>query len=137
MTQTLRKSSAALALLSALALAAPSPGHAFCGFYVGGADQRLYANATLVVLMRDGNRTVLSMQNDYQGPPSAFAMVVPVPTVLHEEDVRTLPREIFDRVDQMAAPRLVEYWEQDPCSPPADPFARGVPQPSPPPMEDI
>src|SRR5262249_35372746 len=22
------------------------------------------------------------------------------------------------RVDQLAAPRLVEYWEQDPCSPP-------------------
>jgi hypothetical protein len=68
--------------------------------------------------MRDGNRTVLSMQNDYQGPPTAFAMVVPVPVVLQEENVRTLPREVFDRVDQMAAPRLVEYWEQDPCAPP-------------------
>ncbi|MEM9196196.1 MAG: DUF2330 domain-containing protein, partial [Myxococcota bacterium] len=29
----------------------------------------------------------------------------------------TLPREIFDRVDKLAAPRLVEYWEQDPCQP--------------------
>jgi hypothetical protein len=112
---------AAVALAAALILGhatSPPPGRAFCGFYVGGADQRLYANATLVVLMRDGNRTVLSMQNDYQGPPTAFAMVVPVPVVLQEENVRTLPREVFDRVDQMAAPRLVEYWEQDPCMPP-------------------
>jgi hypothetical protein len=36
----------------------------------------------MVVLMRSGTRTVLSMQNDYQGPPESFAMVVPVPAVL-------------------------------------------------------
>src|SRR5262249_8723737 len=30
---------------------------------------------------------------------------------------KTLPREVFDHVDQLAAPRLVEYWEQDPCAP--------------------
>ncbi|MEM6994128.1 MAG: DUF2330 domain-containing protein, partial [Myxococcota bacterium] len=68
-----------------------------------------------VVMMRDGTRTVLSMQNNYEGPPADFAMVVPVPVVLQQDDVRTLPPEIFDRVDALAAPRLVEYWEQDPC----------------------
>jgi hypothetical protein len=31
--------------------------------------------------------------------------------------LKTLPREIFRRVDDLAAPRLVEYWEQDPCEP--------------------
>jgi hypothetical protein len=35
--------------------------------------------------------------------------------VLQEENVKTLPREIFKKVDELAAPRLVEYWEQDPC----------------------
>ena len=98
-------------------LAAPEPASAFCGFYVSGSDADLYNNATMVVMMRDGTRTVLSMQNNYEGPAKDFAMVVPVPVVLAEEDVRTLPREIFDRVDQLAAPRLVEYWEQDPCPP--------------------
>jgi len=72
----------------------------------------------MVVLMREGTRTVLSMQNNYQGPPENFAMVVPVPVVLHEEHVKTLPKDVFDRVDRLAAPRLVEYWEQDPCRPP-------------------
>jgi MYXO-CTERM domain-containing protein len=66
-------------------------------------------------MMREGPRTVLSMQNNYQGPPESFAMVVPVPVVLQKENVKTLPREIFDRVDTLAAPRLVEYWEEDPC----------------------
>lgn len=88
---------------------------AFCGFYVSGADARLSNNATQVVLMREGSRTVLSMQNGYQGPPQDFAMVVPVPVVLRKENVKTLPRDVFDRVDQLTAPRLVEYWEQDPC----------------------
>jgi len=101
-------------------LANPAPTSAFCGFYVSGSDADLYNNATMVVMMRDGTRTVLSMQNNYEGPPQDFAMVVPVPVVLAEEDVRTLPNEIFDRVDQLAAPRLVEYWEQDPCYDPYD-----------------
>src|SRR5690349_23813325 len=98
-------------------LASPRAARAFCGFYVSGADQSLFNNATLVVLMREGTRTVLSMQNNYQGPPENFAMVVPVPVVLQKENVKTLPREVFDHIDQLAAPRLVEYWEQDPCAP--------------------
>jgi MYXO-CTERM domain-containing protein len=108
---------AALPLAILLSAVAPRPASAFCGFYVGGAGAKLFNNATMVVLMREGTRTVLSMQNNYQGPPERFAMVVPVPVVLQKENVRTLPRAIFDRVDQLAAPRLVEYWEQDPCAP--------------------
>ncbi len=91
------------------------PARAFCGFYVSPGEGRLFADATMVVLMRDGTRTVLNMQNDYQGPPQDFAMVVPVTQVLSEDDVHTLESGIFDRVDQLTAPRLVEYWEQDPC----------------------
>jgi hypothetical protein len=107
---------AVLLAIVAGVLAAPAAAHAFCGFYVGSGGD-LFNNATQVVLMRQGTRTVLSMQNNYQGPPSDFAMVVPVPVVLEKENVKTLPREIFRKVDQLAAPRLVEYWEQDPCRP--------------------
>ncbi|HTR49079.1 MAG TPA: DUF2330 domain-containing protein [Kofleriaceae bacterium] len=104
--------------------------HAFCGFYVSGSDKKLFNDATQVVLMRDGTRTVLSMQNDYQGPLEDFAMVVPVPVVLHEKDVKTLPKAVFDHVDALGSPRLVEYWEQDPCyiPPPPAPTARPVPK---------
>ncbi len=105
-------------LLAALwVAAAPGAAGAFCGFYVSGAGADLFNNATQVVMMRAGTRTVLSMQNNYQGPPADFAMVVPVPVVLQEENVKTLPLEIFARVDKLGAPRLVEYWEEDPCAP--------------------
>src|SRR3984957_10855607 len=107
-----------IALLAALLpLAAARPAHAFCGFYVSGADAPLTNDATLVVMMRDGTRTVLSIQNTYSGPPQDFAMVVPVPVVLHQANVKVLPRDIFAKVDRLTAPRLVEYWEQDPCRP--------------------
>ncbi|EDM80466.1 hypothetical protein PPSIR1_41684 [Plesiocystis pacifica SIR-1] len=108
-----------IALTASLAAGAisliPTPSHAFCGFYVAGADAELFNDATVVVLMRDGKRTVLSMQNAYRGPPEAFAMVVPVPVVLSEDDVKVLRPELFDRVETLSSPRLVEYWEQDPC----------------------
>ncbi len=72
--------------------------------------------------MRSGQRTVLSMMNQYEGPPENFAMVVPVPIVLQQENVRTLEPELFTHLEQLTAPRLVEYWEQDPCyiPPPQD-----------------
>jgi hypothetical protein len=106
-----------LTVTLALVLLTARGAQAFCGFYVSGADTKLFANASQVVLMREGTRTVLSMQNDYQGPPESFAMVVPVPVVLQKENVKTLPREIFTRIDRLDAPRLVEYWERDPCAP--------------------
>src|SRR6185503_7698402 len=99
---------------AALAIAAPRA-DAFCGFYVGGAGAELFNNATQVVLMRHGTTTVLSMQNNYQGPPEGFAMVIPVPVVVKEDQVRTLERDLFSKIDTLGAPRLVEYWEQDPC----------------------
>ncbi|HTJ45006.1 MAG TPA: DUF2330 domain-containing protein [Kofleriaceae bacterium] len=104
-----------LLVAAALLCAAPTAAHAFCGFYVNGAGGEMFNDATQVVMMRMGTRTVLSMQNDYRGPLDDFAMVVPVPVVLHEGDVKTLDKAVFAKVDQMGAPRLVEYWEQDPC----------------------
>ncbi len=109
----MRKLLATIALLCAV----PSTADAFCGFYVAPGDQQLAADATQVVLMRKGTRTVLSMMNNYKGPTSEFAMVIPVPVVLKEADVKTLPKEVFANVERMGAPRLVEYWEQDPCRP--------------------
>src|SRR4051794_2490073 len=102
-------------LATGLCIAHAAAAHAFCGFYVGGANAKMFNNATEVVLMRHGTTTVLSMENNYQGPPDHFAMVVPVPVVIREGNVKTLPRDVFDKIDVLGAPRLVEYWEQDPC----------------------
>src|SRR5262249_30075661 len=89
-----------IAASTALALVVGSPiVQAFCGFYVSGSDKKMFNDATNVVLMRSGTRTVLSMQNDYRGPLEDFAMVVPVPVVLKESDVRVVPKAVFDRLD--------------------------------------
>lgn len=103
-----------LGLLSTAFLATDAM--AFCGFYVGGAGTDLYANATQVALMRQGTKTVLSMQNRYDGPAADFAMVVPVPVVLQQADVKTLEDAVFAKLDVLTAPRLVEYFEEDPCN---------------------
>src|SRR5688572_858017 len=108
-----------IAVSTALALVSSSiAAQAFCGFYVSGSDKKMFADATNVVLMRAGTRTVLSMQNDYRGPLEDFAMVIPVPVVLKPTDVKVLEKAVFDRMDSLGSPRLVEYWEQDPCPAP-------------------
>src|SRR5215217_1964882 len=110
---------------AALALAASAgAAHAFCGFYVSGSGAKLSNDATQVVLMRQGTRTVLSMQNDYKGPLEDFAMIVPVPVVLKEAEVKTLPKTVFDNTDSLGSPRLVEYWEEDPCPVPRNETAK-------------
>ncbi|MGJ5631256.1 DUF2330 domain-containing protein [Nostoc sp. CALU 1950] len=90
---------------------------AFCGFYVAKADTKLYNKASQVVIARDGDRTVLTMANDFQGEVKDFAMVVPVPTVLQKEQVRVTEPKIIERLDAFSAPRLVEYFDPDPCAP--------------------
>ena len=103
-------------LLSASVLVA-SAAHAFCGFYVSSAGAELFNDATMVVLMREGTRTVLSMQNNYRGPTEDFALVIPVPVILKKESVKTLPKEVFTRIDTLASPRLVEDYEPGVCPP--------------------
>ncbi|MBE9104134.1 DUF2330 domain-containing protein [Nostoc cf. edaphicum LEGE 07299] len=90
---------------------------AFCGFYVAKADTKLYNKASQVVIARDGDRTILTMANDFQGEVKDFAMVVPVPTVLQKEQVRVTEPKIIERLDAFSAPRLVEYFDPDPCAP--------------------
>lgn len=102
--------------LSALALlGAPLAAEAFCGFYVGKADAQLFNDASQVVLVRDGERTVVTMSNDYKGELAEFALVVPVPTVLKREQIHVGDRKYIERVDAYSAPRLVEYFDSDPC----------------------
>ncbi|BAY97683.1 hypothetical protein NIES37_16270 [Tolypothrix tenuis PCC 7101] len=90
---------------------------AFCGFYVSKADSKLYNQASQVVIARDGDRTVLTMANDFQGAVKDFAIVVPVPTVLQKDQVRVAEPKIIERLDAFSAPRLVEYFDSDPCAP--------------------
>lgn len=104
---------------AALALAAfwwAASAQAFCGFYVAKADTKLFNRASQVVLVRDGDRTVLTMVNDYQGDPTEFATVVPVPTKIERGQINVGDRAVVEHLDAYTAPRLVEYHDPDPCA---------------------
>jgi len=88
---------------------------AFCGFYVAKADTKLFNKASKVAIMRDGERTVITMANDYKGDLKEFAIVVPVPVVLEEGQIHVTDSAILDHLDAYTAPRLVEYFDEDPC----------------------
>ena len=103
-------------ILVAIALFAwANPAQAFCGFYVAKADTKLYNQASQVIITRDGDRNILTMANDYQGEVKDFALVVPVPVVLKPEQVNVGNPAIIERLDGFSAPRLVEYFDSDPC----------------------
>ena len=104
-----------IVIFIALGLCASIQSHAFCGFYVAKADTKIYNQASQVILVRDGNQTVLTMSNDFKGDVKDFAMVVPVPTVLKKEDIKVVERGVFDKLDAYSAPRLVEYYDNNPC----------------------
>ncbi|PZV06985.1 MAG: DUF2330 domain-containing protein [Leptolyngbya sp.] len=104
-------------LLTVSSLFLATKAWAFCGFYVAKADAKLYNQASQVAIARSGNKTVLTMANDYQGEVKDFAIVVPVPVVLKKEQVEVGKPSIMAHLDAFSAPRLVEYFDPDPCQP--------------------
>ena len=88
---------------------------AFCGFFAGKADASLFNEASQVILVRDGKHSVISMLNDFKGPLTDFALVVPVPQILEKGQVRIGDKRLFDRLDAYSAPRMAEYFDPDPC----------------------
>jgi hypothetical protein len=104
------------ALATGLVFSAPGA-QAFCGFYVARADGSLYNRSSMVVYTRSGRESVITMSSDYRGTPAEFAMIVPTPGVLDRDQVTTVPSETVAHLDRYTAPRLVEYFDEDPCAP--------------------
>lgn len=88
---------------------------AFCGFYVGKADTKLFNKASEVVMARHDNKTVITMANDFKGDVKEFAMVVPVPTVLEKDQIHIGDAAVLKHLADYSAPRLVEYFDENPC----------------------
>ena len=114
-TLMLRKTAVFLLTL-ALGLAVTGRAEAFCGFYVAKADTSLFNKASQVVLVRDGDRIVMTMANDFRGNPREFAMVIPVPTSITREQIHVAEPALVKHLDAYTAPRLVEYFDPDPCA---------------------
>jgi hypothetical protein len=102
------------AMVAQLAVAA-GPASAFCGFYVAQADTKLFNKSSKVVLTRNGQQTAITMASDYEGEPSEFALVVPVPSFIKKDQISVVDTKTIDHLDAYTAPRLVEYFDPDPC----------------------
>ncbi len=88
---------------------------AFCGFYVGRADTKLFNTASEVAIARHDDKTVITMANDFKGDAKEFALVVPVPTILQKEQIHVSDAAVLRHLADYSAPRLVEYFDENPC----------------------
>jgi hypothetical protein len=93
-----------------------APASAFCGFYVGKADTKLFNQASEVAIARHDDKMVITMANDFKGDAREFALVVPVPTVLDKDQIHIGEAAVLRHLADYSAPRLVEYFDQNPCS---------------------
>jgi hypothetical protein len=111
------KGGVAVTAVVAQLVALSGPAGAFCGFYVAKADAKLFNKSSKVVLARDGQTTAITMASDYEGEPKEFAVVIPVPTFIERKQIGVVEMKTIDHLDAFTAPRLVEYHDNDPCTP--------------------
>jgi hypothetical protein len=100
----------------AASLLITAPAFAFCGFYVAKADAQLFNKTSEVIIVRNGDKSTITMSSDFQGEVKDFAMVVPVPVVLKRDQIRIVESSLFRKVDDYSGPRLVSYNDEDPCA---------------------
>lgn len=86
------------------------------GTLVSTADGGITNDVSQAILLHDGTRAVLTIANTYVGPRADFAMIVPVPASVGPDDVKSPPGHVFQKLEMLTSPRIVEYWEQDPCA---------------------
>lgn len=86
---------------------------AFCGTFVGPSGAALVNRASQVVVAREGDHTTLTLAADYEGDLADFALLVPLPTAVTEDDVHVVDPDLIARVDEYSSPRMVEYTCDD------------------------
>ncbi|PYQ52075.1 MAG: DUF2330 domain-containing protein [Acidobacteria bacterium] len=105
----------AMIKFTALSFFIAANAQAFCGFYVAKGDAKIFNRASQVALVRSGDRTVMTMANDFHGEPKDFAVVIPVPTMITRDQIHIADKALIEHLDAYSAPRLVEYFDPDPC----------------------
>lgn len=95
----------------------PLTAFALPGFFAGKNGAERINRSTEVVVAMKGDQKVISVMADYDGPNEPFAFVMPVPTDVSIDSVKTLKRASVERISELTAPRFHEFWEMDPCEP--------------------
>ncbi len=69
-----------------------------------------YNPASALFVTREGTRTVLTMEVVYSGPPVELSMLIPVPTSIERDHVRTVTGSLFRNLDRRTSPRVRHVW---------------------------
>src|SRR6188508_3223375 len=106
----------ALVAFAAVAFSVSSTS-AFPGIAVSVSGKRPIIATTELVVMEHAGVSIVTLAVDYQGPVERFALLLPVPRDVERRRLRTVKHEFIARLEQLTAPRVFEFWEQDPCVP--------------------
>ncbi|MBM4368589.1 MAG: DUF2330 domain-containing protein [Deltaproteobacteria bacterium] len=79
-----------------------------CPTIATGTPSSLSFDTAQVAIVRQDQRTTFSVSINPVGDPQSFALVLPVPKVLAEDEITTLDPAIFARLDGYTAPRHVD-----------------------------
>lgn len=125
----------ATAGLAACALLSARPAAAF--LVVGTDAAQAPGPDTRVLVLREDARSVVALAPTIRGPAKPLAVVVPLPRAA-AASLRAAPVTVFERTEALAAPRIDELWELDPCelhpnqqSAPPSPSASAAPSAEP------
>src|SRR5690606_13908832 len=102
-----------VSLLFCAVLATPALG--FGGFYATPKATDQGASEAQVVIVRDGNRTVMTIAPAVLEDAKELAIVVPVPGKLEERQIHVGDAAVLARLDAYTAPRLVTLRDENPC----------------------
>jgi len=78
-----------------------------CPTIATGTPSELSFDVARVAIARQDSRTTFTVSINPSGDAQEFALVLPVPALLQEDEIRTLNPEIFSRLDGYSAPRRV------------------------------
>ena len=67
--------------------------------------------------MGEDDKTVMTMANDFEGDAKDFAVVITAPTFIEKGQIHVGDNALIEHLDAYSAPRLVEYFDEDPCAP--------------------
>lgn len=108
------------ALLAASLLLGPLAGVAHAAFpgVVAARDGSLpRVPVTHVTVLRREPVAVVTVFAEVESSPSPLALVLPVPADVRAGELRTVKRDLLDRLDKLTGPRFHAFYEQDPCDP--------------------
>jgi hypothetical protein len=97
------------------AMSSAVPAGAFPGLVIAKDESIRTVRSTKLVVMQRTGHSVVTIMAEVEGPAAPFALLVPVPSDVTANGLRTVRRNTLARLEALTAPRYHAFYEQDPC----------------------